>query len=329
MADGLSDIIKRYVVLGRPNNSGWHGIKCAVCNDYKVRAAFKFESDSVFYNCFNCGTKALYDAEDRKISDRMKAILIAFGVPESDIQKCVSLTFFNEKKTAAPIESKPHLELPTKAVALPPLSYLISTDSSPWCEVAREYLSGRGISPIDFPFYVSDHEKWSGRVIIPYIFREKIVYWQARSMDQSIVPRYKNPTVEKENLFFNMDEVYRYTDEPLIVSEGPLDARSIGKNGIAMLGSTLSEFRERELKKAAQRRKVIFLIDKNSNGYKLGQIVLKHESLEWYITCFPDNVDDANHALQLYGRLWLINYVTTTAVKGFAGKTVLEVRCEK
>jgi DNA primase len=175
------------------------------------------------------------------------------------------------------------------------------------------------------PFYVSDNEKWIGRVIIPYIFREKIVYWQARSMDETITPRYKNPSIDKENLFFNMDEIYRYTDEPLFVTEGPLDARSIGKNGVALLGSTLSEFRERELNKIAARRKIIFVIDKNLNGYKLGQKVLKHN---WSITCFPDNVDDSNDALQSYGHLWLINYITTTAVNGFQGRTLLEVRCK-
>jgi DNA primase len=144
-------------------------------------------------------------------------------------------------------------------------------------------------------------------------------------MDELITPRYKNPSVEKENIFFNMDEIYRYTNEPLFVTEGPLDALSIGKNAVALLGSTLSEFRKRELNKAV-RRKIIFVIDKNSNGYKLGQKVLNQE---WFVTCFPDNVDDSNHALQLYGRLWMINYISTSAVKGFEGQILLEIRCQR
>jgi hypothetical protein len=257
----------------------------------------------------------------------MREVHIAFDIPDGEIERCVSLSFFNEKKLATstdPTEKK--LELPTAEAPLPTLSVLITTDNSPWCEVAREYLKGRGISPSDTPFYVSDNEKWVGRVIIPYIFREKIVYWQARSMDELITPRYKNPLIEKENLFFNMDEIYRYTDEPLFVTEGPLDALSIGKNAVALLGSTLSEYRERELKKAAVRRKIIFVIDKNSNGYKLGQKILK---LGWFVSVFPDNVDDSNHALQMYGRLWMINYITTAAESGFSGKTILEVRCNQ
>lgn len=328
--EDLESLIRRHIVLGKPSPKGYETVKCAKCNDYKVRGGFKFEAGNVVYSCFNCSTKAVYSQDGGKISKAMKEVLLAFGIPDAEIEKCVSLSFFREKKTDAPSEPvKKHLELPTTEAPLPARSVLITTDDSPWCEVAREYLKGRGISPTDLPFYVSDDEKWMCRVIIPYFFREKIVYWQARSMDELITPRYKNPSTEKENLFFNMDEVYRYTDEPLFVTEGPLDALSIGKNAVAMLGSTLSEFRERELKKAASRRRVIFVIDKNLNGYKLGQKVLKEEGLQWYVTCFPDNVDDSNEALQKFGRLWLVNHVTTTAAKGFAGRTLLEVRCER
>lgn len=328
--EDLESLIRRYISLGRPSPKGFETVKCAKCNDYKARGGFKFEAGNFGYSCFNCGAKARYNSDTNNLSSPMREILIAFGIPDGEIEKCVSLSFFKEKNTATSTEPvKKHLELPLTEAPLPAMSVLISTDDSPWCEVAREYLKGRGISPTDTPFYVSDNEKWVCRVIIPYIFREKIIYWQARSMDELVTPRYKNPSVEKENVFFNMDEIYRHTDEPLFVTEGPLDALSIGKNAVALLGSTLSEFRERELKKAAARRKVIFVIDKNSNGYKLGQRVLKHDNLEWYVTCFPDNVDDSNHALQKYGRLWMVNHVTSTAVKGFSGKTLLEIRCKQ
>ena len=327
--EDLESLIRRYIVLGKPSPKGFETVKCAKCLDYKTRGGFKFEGSSCIYNCFNCGAKAKYDSNKGNLSSAMKEILLSFGIPEAEIDRCVSLSFFKEKTTVTSTEpAKKHLELPTTEAPLPALSVKITTDESPWCEVAREYLKGRGISPEDCPFYTSDDAKWIGRVIIPYIFREKIVYWQARSIDDEIItPRYKNPSIEKENIFFNMDEVYRYTSEPLFVTEGPLDALSIGKNAVAMLGSSLSEFRERELIKAASRRKVIFIIDKNLNGYKLGQKVLKHEDREWYVTCFPDNVEDSNHALNRFGKLWLVNQITTTAVKGFAGKLMLKMRC--
>ena len=321
----LESLIKRYVHLPDVSNSGWHPIIGKCCNDYKPRGYFKFDNGSVYYNCFNCGEKNSYKNEST-LNNKFKALLISYGIPESEIEQLVSLSFFKEKKItteASPV--KKHLELPSIEAPLPALSVLISTNDSPWCEVAREYLKGRGISTTDTPFYVSDNEKWIGRVIIPYIFREKIIYWQARSMDELITPRYKNPSVGKENIFFNMDEIYRHTNEPLFVTEGPLDALSIGKNAIALLGSTLNEFRELELKKVSAKRRIIFVIDKNSNGYKLGLKALNHD---WFISIFPDNVDDSNDALQKYGRLWMVNHITTTAEKGFVGRILLEMFCK-
>ena len=146
--------------------------------------------------------------------------------------------------------------------------------------------------------------------------------------DEEISPRYKNPSVEKNNIFFNMDELYRYTDEPLFVTEGPLDALSIGKNAIAILGSSLSEFKIQELLKVADKRKVIFVIDKNLNGKKLGNEILNMEP-KMYVATFPDNVDDANDALQKYGKLWLISHLMTNSASGFAGKLMLELNCNK
>jgi len=166
--------------------------------------------------------------------------------------------------------------------------------------------------------------------LIPYFFRNKIIYWQGRSLDDEVIsPRYKNPSVEKDNIFFNMDELYRYTSEPLFVTEGPIDAISIGKNAVALLGSVLSDFKRNELKKAAQRRKVVFVIDKNSTGLKLGQEVLRDGAgLEWYITCFPDNYEDSNDALQKLGRLWIASHLSTTACKGFEGNLMLKMNCK-
>lgn len=330
LANDLESLIRQYVTLGKPTAKGFETVKCAKCNDYKVRGGFKFEDGVIRYSCFNCSTKTVYDSNKLagSISSNMKEVLLAFGIPESDIDRCVGLAFFLKKP---PSEKKEPvnkvLEPPSVEIPFPEKTVAISTDDSPWCEVAREYLKGRGLTSNEIPFYVSDHEKWMGRVIIPYYFRGKVVYWQARSMDELIQPRYKNPqAANKDNIFFNMDEIYRYTNEPLFVTEGPLDSISIGKNAVALLGSSLNEFHIHELSKISSKRKIIFVIDKNLNGYKLGQRALKHE---WYVTCFPDNVNDSNHALQLYGLLWLVNYVSSTAVCGFGGRTLLEIRCKR
>lgn len=337
--EDLESLIRRYVVLGPVTTKGFHQVKCQVCNDYKVRGGFKFDGEAVGYSCFNCGAKGRYDPHSdptgrHSISNHMKDILMAFGVPEDEIRKSVSYNFFKPQDTAAEPqptgqEKKSTLEFPYKEAPLPEGSVKISTDDSPWCEVAREYLKGRGLDPNAMDFYVTENEKHACRVIIPYIFRNRIVYWQGRSMDPAVEPRYKNPTVDKDNIFFNMDELYRYTDEPLFVTEGPLDSLSIGRQAVATLGSSLSEFQLRELKKAASRRKVIFVIDKNRNGYKLGTSILDEGEENFYVAVFPDNIEDANDALGKLGKLFIATHLVTTAAKGFQGKLLLEMKCSK
>jgi hypothetical protein len=332
-SDDLESLIRRYVILGKMSPKGFHSVKCQVCNDYQERGGFKFEGDTVGYNCFNCGAKAVYlpDDPDSKysISKNMKEILISFGIPDDEIKKTISLRFFNpnEKKETVTQEKK-NLSFPINEIDLPKDSYSILKDDSIWGEIARMYLRNRGID-LTTPFFVSESEKYVGRVIIPYYFRDKIIYWQGRALDDTITPRYKNPVADKDNIFFNMDEIYRYTDDPLFVTEGPLDSLSIGRTAVATLGSSLSEFQMRELKKAASRRKIIFVIDKNRNGYKLGMSVLSDDNPNFYVACFPDNIEDANDALQKLGKLFIASHLSSTAVNGFSGKLLLEMKCSK
>lgn len=326
--DDLESLIRRYVALGKRSPKGYEVVKCALCNDYKARGGFKFDTGKVIYSCFNCAAKAVYDPSlnRHKLSQKMRQVIAAFGIPDTEVSGTL---FFNDRVYVKLTPEQLKLVPPTGEVPLPDGSVLITTDESSWCEVAREYLKLRHIDPSIQPFFVTDDLKYTCRLIIPHYYQgRRIVYWQGRAMDDSIKPRYKNPTVEKENIFFNMDEINRHTNDPLFVTEGALDALSIGHNAVSLVGSSLSEFRERELRKAASRRKVIFVIDKNLNGYKLGLKVLTDETLEWYVTVFPDNIEDSNDALQKFNRLWVITHLTSTAVKGFQGKLLLRMKCK-
>lgn len=326
----LEDLIRAHVILGERSPKGYETVKCAYCNDYKVRGGFNFDGEVVNYHCFNCSTHARYDPSENRhfISKKMRDILIAFGIPDEEITKTISLNFFKNKEETVKIDKpgEKELSLPYKEVPLPKKSVLVSSNESPWCEVAKVYLESRALPVDSYQFYVSDDPHYEGRLIIPYFFRNKIIYWQGRSLDGSIEPRYKNPSVEKDNIFFNMDEVYRYTSDPLYVAEGPIDSISIGQNSVALLGSTLTEFKIKALKDAAKRRKVIFILDKNRNGYKLCENVLKEgEGIQWYVTSFPDNIEDANDARKKLGKLWIASHLSTSAVKGFNAKLLLNM----
>ena len=327
----LEQLVRQHVSLGKRSPKGFEVTKCKVCDDYKERGGFKFEVASLVFSCFNCGCKAVY-TEGGKVSKKFKDTLEAFGIPHEEVERVVGKAFFKRDDSSSALASalgpKKLVWSPPKTIEAPPALYDITTDESIWCEVARAYLElERGIIPVVGQFFVSDFIYLHARVIIPFMDRGRMIYWQARAIESNLEPRYINPTTDKEKVFYNYDELSAHTHGPLFVTEGPLDAISIGQNAVSLTGSTLSEWHLGELRKTAARgRKIIFVIDKNDNGYKLGTIVLAEG---WSVTVMPDNIDDANDGLKTHGRLWLLSHIASTAVSGFAGRVLLEAKCVK
>lgn len=326
VAQKLEEQIRLAVPLGARSSTGFEQLKCAHCNDYKVRAGFKFEPGSIFYNCFNCGTKTGFIEGARELNGKFRQVLVDFGLDGPTLDRTVAAGFFDRKTLDENLPLPNKVEVgPPPPLDLPQGSVLVSSNQSEWCDVAREYLAIRGLSDASYPFMVTDWPSLLGRLIIPYYLRGQVVYWQARSMDdETIQPRYKNPYVSRQSVIFNADELYRHTTEPLFVTEGPFDAISVGKLAVAMGGSELNKYKWSELERAHRRRQITFIIDKNNNGFALG---MKAIDRGMNVACMPNNVEDANHAIQRFGKLWLASYLSSTAVTGFAGKLHLQVHC--
>lgn len=336
----LEQLVRQYVSLGKRSPKGYESCKCASCNDYKERGGFKFDPAFIHFSCFNCGASAAYST-GKSLSKKFKELLAAFGVPTEELDQVIGRAFLTAKasKATAPAASDKPLWSPPKTVPAPKGTLFdVLSDASPWCEVAREYLDLRGLTPHDAKFFVSDfagdykvsppEPALEGRLIIPFMDRGRWIYWQARAMDASIEPRYINPSAEKEKIFYNYNELASYDKASLLyVTEGPLDAISIGPKAVSFTGSAMSEWHLGELKKAAGRgRRIVFVIDKNDNGHKLGKRALAQG---WSVTVMPDNVDDANDGLKAHGRLWLMSHLASTAATGFAGELLLETKCVK
>ena len=105
---------------------------------------------------------------------------------------------------------------------------------------AVEYLKKRGITKKDIEKYhlmVGVKGECYRRVVIPFIEDKKIVWYQARAINNFIVPKYKNPKgVEKSFLVYNIDNLKNVA----LVTEGAIDAMLI--NGVALSGVTASDW---------------------------------------------------------------------------------------
>jgi hypothetical protein len=324
----LESLIRQYVRLGKRSPKGFEPCICAACNDYKTRGGFKFESGVIGYHCFNCGLDTKFDSTAYSTpSEKFRNLLQSFGVAEEELSKAIGKAFIERQgfSPAALQQAKPTWS-PPKTFEAPPGAVPVMSDDSPWCEIARLYLQERALDPAAYGYLVSDSPKLAGRVIIPYYHRDRLIYWQARALIDTMDPRYYNPPAsDKEKLIFNYDELQTGSGN-LYVTEGALDALSIG-SAVALSDSHASEWKFQELRKAASHgRKIVFVTDKNKVGYDLGVAALKEG---WSIAVMPDGLDDANRCRMRFGRLWLLNHLASTNASGIAGEVLLRMKCDR
>lgn len=294
----LGDLIKEKVHSTLQKD--WYVEKCPCCNDYKNRAGFKLEGDAVIYNCWNCSTTSVYEEFSGKISRKMRSILNAHGIDDTEISSVVNSSFFAEKKeekitlaTLAKINtSTPTVKLPEKSFQIGNCPEFIDYQIK-----LVEYLESRKVDVNKFPFYFSLEDRFIDRVIIPYYRSGKLIYWQARSIHDHEKKRYDNAPVGREAVLFNYDALNSYSAEPLFVSEGVFDAMMF--SGVATLGSKLTPAQLELLHKS--NRKLVFVIDKDENGRHLAEKVLKEG---WQIAFVPNGSKDLNHCVVKHGRTW-------------------------
>lgn len=293
----LADIIQQKVALGNRNERGFHGVKCPVCSDYQERGGFKFDGDTTGYSCWNCGAKFKYEEGTGKLSKNARDILAAFGIEKSDLVEIRSPIFSVAKVEAETIhlEGLKKIKLFTPETPLPDKSYPIGHDGHEEFQIPlAEYLVNRKIDPLAVRAHYSLDKRFLRRVIIPYYRDGKIIYWQARHIDDGVKPRYLNSSNPRDAVMYGYDELYRWDDTPLFVTEGVFDA--IVLKGVCILGSSLNDAKLELLKKT--RRRLIFVIDRDRTGAGLGKEALEHG---WEISFVDERAADANKSVQLFG----------------------------
>lgn len=295
----LSDLIERKLILGKESSTGFKIVVCAVCNDHSERGGFKFEGGYVGYSCFNCGAKFKYEEGTGKFSRDAKRILEAFNISNDDLLSISNSIFFAIKTPEDKLITLKELtkvKLFTPEVDLPPNSHALGCDGSELIqEPIIQYLLDRQIDPLEFDMHFSLDKNFLRRVIIPFKRNGKMIYWQARAIDKDIVPRYKNCYSAKEAIIYGYDKLSQYSEKPLFVTEGVFDA--IGIDGICILGSVMNEAKIEILKKT--RRRIIFVLDRDKNGEKLGYEILK---LGWELTFVDIKARDVNDSIIKFGK---------------------------
>lgn len=327
----LEQLIRSRVIFKSTSSAGFNMVPCVICQESsgQARLGIKLEYGNVGAHCFNCGYVARYNESDGFITNKFKKLLLAFDIDEDDINKCLAVNFINSKKDIEKnitLESIKKLNLSTPEVSLPEGAVLLRTaPDSQTKQKLIAYIESRKFSIDSYPWhFIPDSFKddyLKNRIIIPYYRNNRIIYWQARSINSFVKKRYLNCVVQKAAVIFGYDELYSWTNKPLFITEGVFDAISIG--GVCLLGSVLSDEMLSILQKT--RRRVIFVIDKDGQGKKLATQVIEHN---WEISFCPVGTSDVNDSIIKNGKLFTVYSLLTNTSKGFVAKTKVNMLCK-
>lgn len=292
----LFQLIQDKIHLGYANENGWYNIKGACCNDHSERFGFFHDGIYTSGNCFNCGSKFKYEEGTGKLSKNAKDILEAFGITREDLRELTSSIFLKQvEDKVISLEAVTKVKLHTPEVAFPDRTKpLLSEGHDELQTPILEYLLARKIDPLEHSFYFSLDPKLLRRVIIPFWRDGKLIYWQARSIDDGVKPRYRNCEVAKDAIIYGYDVLHSYEVAPLFVTEGVFDA--IPLNGICILGSSLNTAKIEILNRT--KRRLIFVIDRDRTGGELGKAVLKNG---WELTFVDLRAKDVNDSIIKFG----------------------------
>jgi hypothetical protein len=290
------------IISGKKKNtqSGWisfNGICCGYRGhkpDQRMRGGIKFDGDNAWtMHCFNCQFKCGFIL-GKSISPKTRQLLQWCGIEDAQITKWSLeslqhkdlLDYVRVKKQKSKIKFQDHTL---------PAGELIDINNSKH-NTFSEYLLKSDLDPDSYPFLITPHEKGrnGNRIIIPYIYKNKIVGHTSRFLDNKI-PKYINE--QQPGYVFNINS-QKPDWQVCIVTEGIFDALSI--DGVAVMHNDISSDQATLL--GSLNKPIILVPDRDNTG-----LALCGKALELgYKISLPNwdvDVKDVNDAVVKYGKL--------------------------
>lgn len=333
-APTLEEVIRNHVsIQPRANARGFFPVLCKVCGDHGKkgkRAGFKFEGDTVGYNCFNCGHGAGYDPSKHEHMPRdMVTVLEAFGIPEVDWSPVLFGALASRQDGTTQGKRAELISIEPEEQHFPSFFYPLTDDpNDEWGQYAIEYLTGRNVDWRSHPFHLvrkhdhPDNERWYGRLIIPVYKGDKLVFWQGRDLTDLHVKKYLSLNVPKDNVLSGYEHIEDHKDEPLYIVEGWFDAYHL--KGVAVFGNKMTQSQIKWINRS-HRQKVV-IPDKFGDGHLLAKQGL---DLGWSVG-LPDigSCKDVSDAVAKYGLLYTLMSIKQQTREGFAAEAQLGIYCQ-
>lgn len=324
MLNSIQDAVRLLLPHKRKTNasSGWISFNAPCCihngesADSRGRGGLVINPDGgTSYHCFNCGFKASY-VPGRHLTYKFRKLLSWLGADEGTIKRLV-IDAIRIRELVAPetlVEVQEQEEIKFKARPLPDEAqsfhalnnfYTLKDD----VEIPQDwynsviYAARRMIDCSKYDFYWTPETQYNlnKRIIIPFTWRNKIIGYSARSVNDDIKPKYHSSY--EPNYVFNTDR-QRNDAKFVIVAEGPFDAMAV--DGVAILGNECSEIQADIIDSLG--REVIVVPDADNSGKKLVDQAIEYG---WSVS-FPvwqETHKDIASAVEDYGKLFVITSI--------------------
>jgi hypothetical protein len=176
--------------------------------------------------------------------------------------------------------------------------------------------------------FVAYKGKFIGRIIIPIIEKDKIIYFQGRAIHEEMEPKYFNPSIYKQNIILNKNNFEK--NKWIIAGEGLLDGFSVKNQGTCILGKELTEEFLNELNKCTENG-IILAMDNDEDGIKkLIEYIEKFPRLKFFI--MPDeyiHLKDLNDLLKYININDMYEFVVENSFSNTKAKYIIKLRRQK
>lgn len=316
--DYLTDFI--YSNLQLPIQSGFKWTaRCPICGDsakdpYKRRFGIIYDpvKQDGKAHCFNCGYSA---------GSLVKVFMDVKHLTFQEIRKELQGNSLEVLKNSFQKEA-PKIKVVNQPV-FEDFSWILQDcilgepDGIVQKKLFSKFLEFKESRKLECEMYCCYTGEFRTRAILPIYQDKKMVYFQARTLTNSD-KKYKNPTSPKRDIVFNRDNWD--SNFPVVVTEGLLDALSVGKQGTMCLGASISDAFLEKLPD-----QVIVSLDNDETGRKSMLEMAKkskfRSNLQFCV--YPKNVKCKDLNEVLVSGLNVYDFVQENSVNSFTAQLLL------
>lgn len=310
----------------KTSHSGWLSFNAVCCHhnghsaDTRGRGGIKTNANGgISYNCFNCKFKTSY-IPGQHLNFKYRKFLTWLGVSENDVKRLV-IEAWRIKETLDPAlitDTVEQIEFQARQLPGGAQSFFAWVEFYELADKrydtglveAANYIYNRKIDLQKYDFYWTPEveHKLSHRVIIPFKYKDQIVGYTARALNDGIKPKYHSD--HPAGFVFNLNN-QQADSKFVIVCEGPFDAMSI--DGVSTQTNDVGEQQADLIDSLA--REVIVVPDFDVNYNKQNKKVWPGENMisraieyGWSVS-FPEwrtECKDINESVVKYGRLFTL-----------------------